>query len=143
MAVWEEIVLEELRNIALNAPLFAGDTISHATANECVRRGWAERNAAGNFVLTSAGTKALIRVWVEAAQKTFDDPEIQVMWIAAAALEWLDPAARARALRWLTSFYCGREKKEPYHDEPCRECGSPDPENVHAGSCSYGRPARY
>lgn len=51
----EESVIEELRNIAMNQPLFPGDTLSHQTANECVKRGWARRNEDGYFVLTSQG----------------------------------------------------------------------------------------
>lgn len=48
---------EELRNICLNYPLFAGKTISHATANDCVRRGWAERNRRGELLPTAAGLR--------------------------------------------------------------------------------------
>lgn len=40
----ENSVLEEARNIALNAPVFAGDTISHQTAEECRARFWAVRD---------------------------------------------------------------------------------------------------
>lgn len=50
-------VLEELRNIVLNYPLFAGNTLSHATANECVDLGWAERNQSGDFLPTAAGLR--------------------------------------------------------------------------------------
>lgn len=46
----EKHVREEMRNIARNQPVFAGDTISHATANECVKRGWAKRDDNGDFV---------------------------------------------------------------------------------------------
>jgi len=45
-------ILEEARNIARNAPVFPGDTISHATARECVRRGWAVRDNNGDFIPT-------------------------------------------------------------------------------------------
>jgi hypothetical protein len=48
--IWEEMV-----NIARNQPLFAGDTISHATANECVRRGWAARDEQARFILCIHG----------------------------------------------------------------------------------------
>jgi len=48
-------VMEELRNIVLNAPVPPGSTLSHATANECVRRGWAERNSKGDFVPATKG----------------------------------------------------------------------------------------
>lgn len=51
----EKHVIEELGNICENQPLFAGDTISHATANECVARGWAKRNGDGDFVMTLTG----------------------------------------------------------------------------------------
>lgn len=40
----ERNILAELRNIVNNYPVAPGDTISHSTANECVRRGWARRN---------------------------------------------------------------------------------------------------
>ena len=55
----EENVLRELHNIVTNAPLFAGDTISHRTANECVRRGWARRNENQRFVPTHRGMRML------------------------------------------------------------------------------------
>jgi len=51
----ERHVLEELKNICKNGPLFPGDTISHITANECVRRGWAVRNEDGYFTATLEG----------------------------------------------------------------------------------------
>lgn len=51
----EANVLEELSNIVDNAPVFAGDTISHMTARECQRRGWAERNWQGDWIATRAG----------------------------------------------------------------------------------------
>lgn len=51
----ERHYLEEMRNIAQNAPVFAGDTISHDTANECVRREWAERDENGDLVPTRLG----------------------------------------------------------------------------------------
>ncbi|KKN81422.1 hypothetical protein LCGC14_0320350 [marine sediment metagenome] len=54
-------VVEELFNIYRNGPLFPGDTISHATANECVRNGWARRDDKGDFVATDAGETALLK----------------------------------------------------------------------------------
>lgn len=45
----EKHIHEEMRNISKNAPLPPGKTISHTTANECVRRGWAYRNEEGHF----------------------------------------------------------------------------------------------
>lgn len=51
----ETHVLQEMRNIARHYPVFPGDTLSHATANECVRRGWAERDENGDFVPTGKG----------------------------------------------------------------------------------------
>lgn len=51
----EKHYLEELGNIVENAPVFPGDTISHAGANECVRRGWAERDDNSDFVPTELG----------------------------------------------------------------------------------------
>lgn len=46
----ENNVVEELRNIWANYPVFPGDTLSHATANECVKRGWVKRNGEGDFI---------------------------------------------------------------------------------------------
>ena len=48
----EKNLLEEARNIARNAPVFPGDTISHATARELERRGWIKRDANGDWVPT-------------------------------------------------------------------------------------------
>lgn len=55
LAMSEKHVIEELGNIYKNQPLFPGNTISHATANECVERGWAKRNDNGDFVITLDG----------------------------------------------------------------------------------------
>ncbi len=52
-------LLEELRNVSKNEPLFAGDTISHATANELVAMRWAKRDANGDFVVTDYGRHVL------------------------------------------------------------------------------------
>ena len=49
----EKHVLEEARNIARNAPVFPGDTLSHSTAYECMRRGWATRDDNGDFIPTN------------------------------------------------------------------------------------------
>lgn len=49
--------LEELANVAENYPLFAGDTISHATAAECARRGWIVRDAGGDWIPTAEGLR--------------------------------------------------------------------------------------
>jgi hypothetical protein len=56
----EKTLTQELRNIVLHEPLWPGDTLSHATANELVRRGLASRGGAGNayFVATVAGIRA-------------------------------------------------------------------------------------
>lgn len=56
----EKHVIEELENIVENEPVFAGDTIAHSTANECVSRGWAARNAEGDFIPTFEG-RAILR----------------------------------------------------------------------------------
>ncbi len=45
-------VLEEARNIAINAPVFAGDTISHKTADQCAELGWAKRDNSNDWVPT-------------------------------------------------------------------------------------------
>lgn len=55
----EKSVIDEMRNIAENEPVFPGDTLSHATANECVYRGWADRNNDGDFVATDKGRAAM------------------------------------------------------------------------------------
>ena len=56
--VSDAAVLEELGNIVSNAPVFAGDTVSHRGANKCVEIGWARRDARGDFVPTPAGELA-------------------------------------------------------------------------------------
>ena len=53
----ESAVLRELNNIIHGEPLWPGDTLSHATATACVRRGWALRNSDGCFVPTDAGRR--------------------------------------------------------------------------------------
>lgn len=55
----ERVLLDELANIAHGQPLFAGDTLSHATANECVDRGWAKRDERSHFCLTLEGAAYL------------------------------------------------------------------------------------
>jgi len=50
--IQEKNVIEEARNVARNHPVFSGDTISHATAIECERRRWIERDENGNWVPT-------------------------------------------------------------------------------------------
>ena len=52
-------VLLELENIASGEPLWPGDTLSHITANECVRRGWASRDKFGHLLITDLGREAL------------------------------------------------------------------------------------
>ena len=54
-------LLEELHNVCANGPLFAGDTISHETANELVATGWARRNPKGEFVATDEGRAVIAR----------------------------------------------------------------------------------
>lgn len=56
----EEDVLVELENIADGEPLGSGDTLSHITANECVRRGWASRDKRGYLFITDLGQEALM-----------------------------------------------------------------------------------
>ena len=53
----ERHYLEELASIVENYPLFPGDMISHTTANECGRRGWAVRQADGNWIPTAEGLR--------------------------------------------------------------------------------------
>ena len=45
-------VIAEARNIARNAPVFPGSTISHGTAKECEKMGWAVRNDIGDWIPT-------------------------------------------------------------------------------------------
>ena len=45
-------IMEEMRNIARNQPVAPGDTLSHATAKECERRGWIRRNKDGKWIPT-------------------------------------------------------------------------------------------
>lgn len=53
-------VYEELFNIIQNKPLWPGCTISHRTAEQCERRGWAKRDDKGRLVPTQAGVEALV-----------------------------------------------------------------------------------
>lgn len=48
-------VREQIIAIVRGAPLWPGDTISHAAANECGRRGWARRDEDGCWVPTPLG----------------------------------------------------------------------------------------
>lgn len=50
-----DAVFAELANIIGNGPVWPGDTLSHRTANECVRRGWAKRDSSGQFESTASG----------------------------------------------------------------------------------------
>lgn len=54
----ESNICAELRNIVLHEPLFPGDTLSGTTVNECVRRGWASRDADGFYIATEDGLRA-------------------------------------------------------------------------------------
>lgn len=51
----ERHYLEELANVVENYPLFAGDTISHETAQVCGKRGWIVRQSDGNWIPTAEG----------------------------------------------------------------------------------------
>ncbi len=51
----EKHILEELKNICQNEPLWPGDTISHQGANGCIGRGWARRNDDGDIISTAKG----------------------------------------------------------------------------------------
>lgn len=46
---------DELRNICQNAPVFAGKTISHKTANLLGDLGYAQRNPDGDWTPTTRG----------------------------------------------------------------------------------------
>jgi hypothetical protein len=66
--IQEKHVIEELSNMAQSTgPLRPGDTISHETANECVRRGYATRGNDG-FSLTVKGGAYLNSPSVQAVQ---------------------------------------------------------------------------
>ena len=67
--LWEKNVREEARNIALNQPLFPGDTISHRTAKECARRGWAKRNENGDWIATELCPFTATRPIADVAQE--------------------------------------------------------------------------
>ena len=60
------VLMAELENIALNQLLPPGDTLSHASAKECVEQGLAKRTEGGYF-MTRAGYRAIEspRWWVE------------------------------------------------------------------------------
>lgn len=66
IAVSEVHLVEELENIEKNRPMFPGDTISHKTANECVRRGYARRNPDGSLSATVSGGAYLHSPFVQA-----------------------------------------------------------------------------
>lgn len=60
--IQEAHVYEELSNIVHNAPVQAGDTLSHRTANQCVSNGWSLRTHRG-LIPTRSGVEAL-QQWV-------------------------------------------------------------------------------
>lgn len=60
--VEERHVLEELRNIVRNGPIWPGDSISHQTMRECVARGWARRLPDGDVTVTAKGAAVYHRV---------------------------------------------------------------------------------
>jgi len=62
MAIEKIHLMEELGNIVKNAPVFPGDTISHQTANALGSSGFAQRDAAQNWVPTEDGQK-LWELW--------------------------------------------------------------------------------
>ena len=47
---WEKAVLLQAKDIPRNGPVFAGDTLSHALAAECYKRGWIKRDDNGDWV---------------------------------------------------------------------------------------------
>lgn len=55
------VILDELENIVDNHPLWPGDTLSHASANECIERGWATRDLNWDFIPTEEGRIRLAR----------------------------------------------------------------------------------
>ena len=72
--ILEAHVYEELSNIVKHQPLPPGDTISHRTANECIRRGWAAREENGNIVATKSGKLAL-EAWFEVGANEGNTPD--------------------------------------------------------------------
>lgn len=57
----ERHMLEELRNVVNNNPLFPGDTISHSSAKACSKARWIVRNEDGNWIPTAKGIRTLNR----------------------------------------------------------------------------------
>lgn len=62
----ERHMLEELANVVEGYPVFAGDTLSHRTAEACRRAGWIVRQAEGRWIPTAAGLLRLERHLLEA-----------------------------------------------------------------------------
>lgn len=55
----EKHLLEELRNVVHNYPLWPGDAVAHETAKECARLGWIRRDLEGNWIPTAVGLARL------------------------------------------------------------------------------------
>lgn len=53
--IYEVSVMEEMRNVVANHPVFPGSTISHATTNQCAALFWIARNKSGDWVPTPFG----------------------------------------------------------------------------------------
>lgn len=51
---------QELWNVYRHQPCWPGDTLSHATANELVKQGLAERTVDGAFILTEKGRRLVM-----------------------------------------------------------------------------------
>ncbi len=51
----ENAVLEQLSAVVMHYPVAPGDTLSHALAAECARRGWICRDRAGSWIPRAAG----------------------------------------------------------------------------------------
>lgn len=66
----EKTVLEEARNIARNAPVWPGDTISHASVEECRSRGWVTRDYRGWWIPTSICPFTVVRDKAERQTET-------------------------------------------------------------------------
>jgi len=56
--------MEDLWNVVHGEPLFSGDSISHATLETIIERGWDRRLRDGTVVATFAGIEQL-EEWLE------------------------------------------------------------------------------
>lgn len=86
--MYRHVLMAELENIARNQLLAPGDTLSHASAKECVEHGWAKRTD-GGFFMTRAGYRAIEspRWWVE---KRFRSARMAYRELVSDIEDWYD-----------------------------------------------------